>query len=236
MIASVLGVEIEYETYGTGSTPVLLLHGWGGNLKSLSSFGNMLKNNFCVHALTFPTQAHNQPLDMPFYVMLIKKFIEENNLLNCIVICHSFGARVALMLAAQTNYISKLVVIAGAGIKPKFNLITWLKIKIYKLKKKLNLLSKNKVYGSADYKQLNNVQKQTFNNVISFDITKYCYYISCPTLLIWGNKDAQTPIYMAKKLQRIIKNSKLVIMKNCGHFVFEENFTQCFDEIERFLC
>ncbi len=236
MVVNILGVELEYEKYGTGVTPVLLLHGWGGNLKSLKCFGNLLQQNHCVHSLTFPTQLNNQPLDMPFYVLMVKKFMEQFNLKNCVVICHSFGARVALMLASQTNYISKLIVIAGAGIKPRFNLLTWLKIKNFKIKKKLGLLNKSKTYGSADYVKLNNAEKQTFKNVISFDVSNHCYYITCPTLLIWGKNDKQTPIYMAKKLQRIIKNSKLLTIKNCGHFVFEEDFTQCFNAIERFLC
>ena len=236
MQVNILGVNIEYEKYGTGLTPVLLLHGWGGSYQSLSCFGNLLKDNYCVYALTFPTQFNNEPLDIPFYVLLTQRFMEYFNLEQSVVICHSFGARVALMLASQTNYIQKLIVIAGAGVKPRFNLLTWLKIKHYKFKKKHGLLKKNKSYGSADYVKLNNIQQQTFKNVIGFDVTKHCYYITCPTLLIWGNKDKQTPLYMAKKLQRIIKNSKLLTIKNCGHFVYLQNFTQCFNAIERFLC
>ena len=99
MTISILGVDIEYETYGTGAIPVLLLHGWGGNMHSLSCFGNMLKDKHTIFSLTFPTQANSKPLDMPFYVLIIKKFMEHFNLVNCIVICHSFGARVGAIPA-----------------------------------------------------------------------------------------------------------------------------------------
>ena len=236
MYIDILDVKIQYDKYGTGEMPVLLLHGWGGDYKSLESIGNMIKDKHTVYALTFPTQYKNNALNMNQYLMLVKEFIVQLNIKKCIIICHSFGARVALMLSAQyPDIVEKLVIISGAGIKPRFNLITYLKIKKYKLLKKLNLLKHNN-YGSSDYKLLNDVQKQTFKNIVNTDLTKYSYYIECPTLLIWGNKDKQTPIYMAKKLQKNIKNSKLEIVKNCGHFVYLENYTKCINLIQEFLC
>lgn len=236
MFINILDVQIEYDKYGTGKTPVLLLHGWGGNYKSLASVGNMLSDNHTVYALTFPKQYNNNALNMKQYMFLVKIFLEQLNIGKCIIICHSFGARVAMMLAAHfPNIVEKLVIIAGAGIKPKFNLITYFKIKKYKFLKELGLINQNS-YGSADYKKLNDVEKQTFRNIVNKDLTEYTYCIQCKTLIIWGSKDKETPIYMAKKLQKNIKNSKLEIVKNCGHFVYLENFSKCINLIREFLC
>ena len=41
-------------------------------------------------------------------------------------------------------------------------------------------------------------------------------------LIIFGEKDKQTPIYMAKNLHKKISDSELHILKNCGHFCFVE--------------
>ena len=228
---------IEYTKTGTGEMPVLLLHGWGGNKDSLSCFSKMLDNSkYTFYALTLDSEYNSKSLSMPEYCKIVENFIKEMSIYNCIVICHSFGARIAFMLAGKfENYISKLIVIAGAGIKPRFNLNTYIKVKRYKWLKKRNKL-KDKNYGSSDYNALSNISKQTFVNVVNFDIEKFTYYINKPTLLIYGNKDKQTPLYMAKKLHKNIKNSKLIVLKGCSHFCYEENFSDCLFNIKEFLC
>ena len=40
-----------------------------------------------------------------------------------------------------------------------------------------------------------------------------------PTLLIWGDKDEQTPLKDAERLHREIPDSKLVIVPNSGHLI-----------------
>ena len=50
------------------------------------------------------------------------------------------------------------------------------------------------------------------------------------TLLIYGSLDKETPLYMAKRFNKNIKNSSLFIIKGAGHFCFVEkpdlfNFT-----------
>ena len=229
--------KIEYSKNGTGKLPVLLLHGWGGNSNSLSCFSKVLDNTkFFFYALTLKSEYNKKSLTMQDYLNIVKAFIEKNNLFGCIVICHSFGSRIAFMLAGKYDkYVSKLIVIAGAGIKPRFNLKTYLKIKHYKWLKKHNKL-KNKNYGSSDYNSLSVAGRQTLVNVVNFDIEKYTYYINIPTLLIYGEKDTKTPLYMAKKLKKHIKNSILVVLKGCSHFCYQEKFCDCLRYIEEFLC
>ena len=40
-----------------------------------------------------------------------------------------------------------------------------------------------------------------------------------PTLIIWGEKDAQIPLKFAQRLHREIPESHLVIIPNAGHMV-----------------
>ena len=39
-------------------------------------------------------------------------------------------------------------------------------------------------------------------------------------MLIYGDKDKTTPLYLAKRMKKGIKNSKLFVLKNAGHFAF----------------
>ena len=43
-------------------------------------------------------------------------------------------------------------------------------------------------------------------------------------LLVWGKKDKTTPLYMAKKLNRLVKNSGLVVINDGGHFCYLDDF------------
>ena len=91
-------------------------------------------------------------------------------------VCHSFGTRVtALFIKMFPNIVNKLIVVDGAGIKPRRSLLYYLKVKEYKRKKKL--VSKGKLsadaldkYGSSDYKVLSPIMKQTFINIVNKDL------------------------------------------------------------------
>ena len=55
------------------------------------------------------------------------------------------------------------------------------------------------------------------------------------TLIVFGSEDKETPLYMAKKLHKNIKNSKLVIIKGAGHFCFIDNPNKFNLEVREFL-
>ena len=42
--------------------------------------------------------------------------------------------------------------------------------------------------------------------------------LTAPTLLLWGEQDALTPLAMAQEFQRLIRGSQLEAIPECGHF------------------
>lgn len=66
--------------------------------------------------------------------------------------------------------------------------------------------------------------KKTFVNIISEDLSPLLKSITCPTLIIFGKDDKETPLYMAKKINKKIKDSALVVFENCGHFAYLEDY------------
>ena len=77
-------------------------------------------------------------------------------------------------------------------------------------------------YGSTDYKNLTNIERGTFRNIVNEDLKQYLKYIYCPTLLIWGEKDTESPLKHGTIMNKKIKNSGLISLKKGTHFVYLE--------------
>ena len=48
--------------------------------------------------------------------------------------------------------------------------------------------------------------------------------IESDTLIIWGDQDDATPLYMAEIFEKDIKNSGLVVLRNSGHFSYIDDY------------
>lgn len=238
MIHKFKDINIYYETYGSGEDYVLFLHGWGGSSKSFSVFyDKMLKNKKLLN-LDFPpfreSDEPKNPLTVEDYCDMVKSLIDFLEIKKVSIICHSFGGRVAISFANRYNdYVDKMIFIDTAGLKYKFSITKELKILKYKFKKKLGLNTEN--FGSNDYKQLSPVMKQTFVNIVNYDQTQICKNITNEVLILWGKEDKETPLYMAKKLNKLIKNSALIVFENSGHFSHYDNFYQFTKIVDNFL-
>ncbi|HUD10831.1 MAG TPA: alpha/beta hydrolase, partial [Candidatus Saccharimonadia bacterium] len=46
--------------------------------------------------------------------------------------------------------------------------------------------------------------------------------IAVPTLLVWGERDTETPPADALKLNRLVKGSRLEFVSGAGHFVHQQ--------------
>lgn len=59
--------------------------------------------------------------------------------------------------------------------------------------------------------------------------------VNVPTLILWGANDQLIPLAAGKKMNSLIKVSKLVIFENCGHLPQEEMPARTIDEMTRFI-
>lgn len=211
--------KIYYETIGDGKIPIVFLHGWGGNTKSFNFICKYLTFNYRALFIDFPPFGNSSEpcitFDMQDYYNLTKEILQKEQFYNPIVVGHSFGGRVAIMLGNSAKF---TVLVAAAGLKPKRGLKYYYKTTKHKLLKRLGI--KNIKGGSDDYKKLSNNMKKTFVNIVNTDLSFYAKQICVPTILFWGKKDNQTPFYMAKRLNKLIKTSKIISFKDAGHFCY----------------
>ncbi len=248
MFTQVVAVKVYYEQGGHGK-PVLLLHGWGGNSASFKPVFNHLCSQFKVYSPDLPgfgrTSLPPQPWETYDYVHFIVELLAQLEIKKTHIIAHSFGGRIAIILAAEfPALVEKIVLVDSAGIKPKRGVKVWGKIAFAKLLKRLKrlfpgLLGKKleRLYsqlGSEDYRQAGKM-RATLVKVLRDDLSSLLGKITAPTLLIWGEKDPHTPLYQAKIMNKAIKNSRLVVLKGCGHFSYLEKLPHFCQLVSRFL-
>ncbi len=237
-------MELNYKYKNNGKETVLFLHGWGVDSNSFSFLSQKLSADYDILLVDFRGHGKSKPLK---YVYTVYDYAEEIfKLLKCLklnnitIVAHSFGVRVAILLSTIFDLkIKNIVVMGGAGIKPRFNIFTKICIYKYKFKKvlnqKFNCHFKLNNLGSDDYINLDSITRQSFVKIVNFDEKKYIKLITCPVLLLWGKNDKSTPLYMAKKFKKYIQNSRLVIFKKCGHFCFNNYPLLIYYEIIKFL-
>ncbi len=238
MFITCCGIKLNYIEEGQGPD-VLLLHGWGASCESYKGVINALRDKCHLIALDFPgcgkSDLPEKPLDINDYVALVMEFCSCLKLRNPILVGHSHGGRVIMKLAGSgLMNPKKIVFIDAAGIKPKFNLKKSIKVFTFKTVKRVltlpvirkfsgNLLQKARNhFGSADYNSAPEVMRKTLVKLVNDDMTLYLDGITASTLLIWGENDTATPLYMAKKIEKTIPDCGLCIIKNTGHWSFVE--------------
>lgn len=213
------------------------MHGWGGSLGSFAAIAKELSPFYKVNLIDFygfgKTPHPDRPLQLADYADAIMRLIGHYNMEKVILVAHSFGARVALLLAWEhPEIIKKMVIVSGAGIKPRRGIRYYYRHYRHKLLSALGIPHKA---GSPDYRKLSPVMKKTFRNIVGKDLTPLLEEISTPTLLIWGNRDRQTPLYMARKMHKRLPCSKLVVLKGAGHFCYLEKHNIFYKAVFYFL-
>ena len=226
-----------FEKYGNSKKVLIILPGWGDTRNTFDFYINLLKDKFTIYIFDYPcfgkSKFPNKDLILDDYAYYINKLIRNNNICNPYIMCHSFGCRISILLITKYRVlVDKLLIIGGAGIRRK-SLKRWFKSFKYKLLKKIAyFLPSNKKekylnklfnkYSSSDYKNLNDNMKKTFRNIIKTDLRKELKYIYCPTLLIWGENDTETPLKDGILMNKKINNSGLITIKKGTHFVYLE--------------
>ena len=237
MIKKIDNYDINYIDEGSGDV-VLLLHGWGSNLESFNSLIYLLKKKYRVLAFDYPGFGKSSSLLKSFsvddYVDITIRFIESFDIKKLTLIGHSYGGRIIIKLNSKNNLpfeIVKNVLIDAAGIKDKKDFKTKIKINVFKTlknivyklpiadskKRNMEYYLKSK-FGSGDYTKASKVMQGTLVKSVNEDLTEYLKNMK-ETLIIWGDNDKVTPIWMAKIMESEIKNSGLVVLKG-GHFSY----------------
>ena len=239
--------EMVYYQAGCGY-PLLLLHGWGVDAASFAPVAEYLRMGFAVYAVDFPgfgaSLAPAEIWGVTQYADLIEGFCKELKLDKPLIIGHSFGGRVAIMLGARGLPL-KMVLVDSAGILPKRGLDYYFRVYSYKAGKKILSLpglgklkkifiQKNNV-GSADYKAAQGIIKKIFVKVVNQDLKEFLPKISASVLLVWGDADTATPLADGQLMEKLIPDAGLVVFSGAGHYSYLERLPQFLAVLDSFF-
>ena len=240
MTVNIDSLNINYNKCGSGEA-VLLLHGWGANIKLFAGIEQLLSQKYTVYSLDMPgfglSDEPKEPWCVDDYVDFILKFIEKMEIKSAHMLGHSFGGRVIIKAVTRDNLPFqplKLILVDSAGILPKKSIKQKAKTRMYKITRKILSLKPIKAIfpdaleklrkknGSADYNAASPIMRQCLVKVVNEDLTPLLSKIKQSTLLIWGENDTATPLSDGQLMEKLIPDSGLVTVKNAGHYSFLE--------------
>lgn len=242
---------INYADDGEGSV-ILMLHGWGAHLGNFDMMVRQLNKKHRVIRLDFPGFGGSpQPTydwTISDYATFVAAFLKKIGVEDVYsLIAHSFGGRVTVRAIENEHINPRYVVLIGSGgIKHSssirqqaFKLVAKSGKQITRLPgmNRLHSNLRSKLYqsaGASDYIDAGDM-KQIFLYAINEDLRESAAKITAPTLLIWGENDVDSPLADAKIFHEKIKNSKLIVIEDAGHFVFLDQPKKVMSEINGFL-
>ena len=256
MKENINGTEICYRIEGEGENRVLLLHGWGCDMNMMQPVADALKPDHRTLIVDLPGHGESgrppEPWGVPEYAACVLELLSRLSFAPCSVVAHSFGCRVTAWIEAENPGVFRRIVFTGAaGIRPKPSEEARKRAAKYKKLKglcqsagKIPLLRKvaedleerlKQKYGSRDYIALDEEMRKTFVKVINQDLTDLYGRFHASTLLIWGDADTETPLWMGKEMEKRIPDAGLVILEGGSHFAYLEQIRRFNTIIREFL-
>lgn len=255
MMLTANGAQVYCEQTGEGRD-VLLLHGWGCTTEHFRPIISDLQSDFRLTVIDFPGHGKSgrppQPWGVGDYARCVEEVLQQLEIKKCCIIAHSFGGRVTLHLAANKPEMVEKVVLTGcAGLKKPQTEEQKKRSRAFQKKKQLlqgmakvpligalaeKAMEKlRKKYGSADYNALDAQMRQTFVKVISEDLAPLLPRIQASALLIWGEKDQDTPLWMGQKMEKEMRDAGLVVFENDDHFAYLRQWPRFVKIVRAFL-
>lgn len=251
MMISIDNMDINYIVEGEGDN-ILILHGWGANIETIVPILNILKETHKVYALDLPGFGKSEEPKEVYgsfnYADVVKEFIDRMNIKVVSLIGHSFGGKLSIILASKyPELVDKVVLIDSAGLIPKRTLKYHLRVKSFKIFKKLyqtlvfwqaDEKKMEKLYsrfGSDDYQNSSGVMRKILVRVVNEDLKPILREVKAPTLIIWGSNDDATPVYQGKIMEEEIKDSGLVVFQGAGHYSYLDEYNRFKSVIESYF-
>ncbi len=165
----------------------------------------------------FGVSENENALQTADYKAILQLFLESIGKNPKMILGHSFGGKVATLLAPP-----HLVLLGSAGIKTEKSLKTKTKIQAAKLLKPLLGGSVRKLFASSDAKDMNEGMYQTFKNVVDEDFSDAFAAFEGDCAIFWGRDDTATPLASGQKIASLIKGSKFHILEGDHYFFLDK--------------
>ena len=214
------GINVHVTRKGNFESTIVLLHGWGQNQYMMKFLQDYFCEQYTVVNLDLPGfgESDEPPCvwNIEDYADFLYKVLDNLQVKNIMFIAHSFGARIALRYAKKYP-VKKMILTGAAGIQPKRGIYYHTKVSLYKMLKKLSIHPK---MGSEDYQRASPIMKGVLVSTVEDDLRPILSDIKTETLLVWGEKDKETPLWMGKVMEKELRNAALIVLPKEDHFAY----------------
>ena len=217
---------------------LLLLHGWGATKELMAPVAQRLPGYRVIvpdlpgFGGTAPPPAAWGPDEYAAWVLAL---LDRLGVGRAHVVGHSNGGRVAVALAAaHPERIGRLVLTDSAGIRPRHGLRHHWRVRTFKLLRwaaartwlpgPLRSVAAGRAErrGSDDYRAASGTVRASMVRLVNADMRPALARLTTSTLLIWGERDRETPPEDGRTMERLIPDAGLVIFEGSGHFAYAE--------------
>lgn len=210
--------------------PVIWAHGWGRTGSDFYNVADALSTRYAHLLVDLPghgqTPKPEQDWDTSQYAEAVATWLRAEVGRPVIWVGHSFGGRVGLRLAAQHPELVKgLVLVASAGLprqrKGQEQLRYRYRKHLYQALKRLLPKSRHDAlrqrFSSADYLNAGEM-RGIFLKTIAEDQSATAATITCPTRLVYGSADSETPPEIGHRLAALIPNARMTELEGATHW------------------
>jgi pimeloyl-ACP methyl ester carboxylesterase len=243
--------------HGTASS----LHTWDAWTKELTKNYRVIRMDLPAFGITGPNK--NADYSIKAYTAFLDQFLTKINVDSFYLVGNSLGGNIAWNYTAEhPKKIEKLILVDASGLptnKPQPAIFKMAKTPVlsslflYVTPKFFIKKNMKEVYGDKSkltdslVTRYHKMALRVGNRQAFIDRAKIDFKlgakvnvdklksIQTPTLLIWGAKDTWIPLDNGKRMDRILPNSKLVVLENSGHVPMEENPTESVEILKAFL-
>jgi pimeloyl-ACP methyl ester carboxylesterase len=250
--------ELNTIQLGSGDQTLLMMHGWGQNLRALQPMAELLadspqerlRQRVKIHVLDLPGFGKSPPPPEDWnttqYADRVLAYMDECGIERTDLLGHSFGGRVSMRLAHKyPDRVRSIVLINSGGLQRQRTFqqslrSQWIKtmrsaFKVSPVNRQALLDWHSQKYGSRDYLNAG-VLRGTMVKTVSEDVTEIVKQIKAPVLLLWGEADTETPVEMAHRYHRLFPNSQLITVPRRDHFIYQaEGAHLCAYYVQNFL-
>ncbi len=218
------------ESYGDGAPQVLWLHGWQRSKADFAAAATTLAHRGIASvALDLPGFGSSPPPPHAggarYYSDLVATILRDDLPRPVVLVGHSFGGRVGVVLAARhPDHVTGLV-LTGVPLLPREGRSTSpLAYRVIRSLSQRGLVSTARLeaarqkYGSADYRQAQGVMRDVLVASVNERYDDELRQWRGPTVLLWGDGDSDVPVDVASRAAEILPcHPHVTVLEGVGH-------------------
>jgi pimeloyl-ACP methyl ester carboxylesterase len=214
-----------------GPLELIWAHGWGQTHAALLPLAQAMRRSARSTLVDLPgfgaSPLPPEPWSTADYADAMAEWLGGLAPARRVWIAHSFGCRVGLQLAARhPETLAGLFLIAAAGLPPQRT--AWARVRVAARRWAFRLArhftpegpARDRLrdrFGSADYRAAGPM-RPILVKAVSEDLTAVARTVHVPVVLIHGDQDRETPPEMGMRLNSLMPQARLVVLRGFDHW------------------